>query len=167
MFNPFMSHFPGNEKSMKLSHFLVLCANIVTFISCTSVLIIGPWGLLPWGFFIEINLVNSKYLGPKKHKLGIKQSGIVWHIVDETCWDSWFLWHKHGWGQYYTLNISSEIWISLFYMISWVTTSFQIGCRWPVSSHPWLHFPHGLYVIINCGSLSLSIHQTCCSHLFL
>ena len=42
MFNPFMSHFLGNEKPKKLSLFPVLCANIVTCVSCTSVLIIGP-----------------------------------------------------------------------------------------------------------------------------
>jgi len=42
MFNPFMSHFPGDQKPKKLSLFAVLCGNIVTCVSCTSVLIIGP-----------------------------------------------------------------------------------------------------------------------------
>ena len=27
-----------------------------------------------------------------------------------------------------------------------------------LSGHPWLHFPHGRYFIIKCGSLSVSVH---------
>ena len=33
--------------------------------------------------------------------------------------------------------------------------------------HSWLHFPHDWYFVLQCGSLSVSVHQTCCTHLFL